>query len=149
MILTDVNVLVYAHRSDMDEHSSCAAWMAATAAGPEPLALCPPSCAGFVRVVTNPRIFRTPTPLDVAISFIDGLLARRVGMWLEPSARWWSVFADLCRGADARGNLVPDAALAALALEHGCRLATTDRGFARFPGVRWFDPLDTSRPADR
>ena len=142
MILPDVNVLVYAHREDLDGHASYAAWLTAVAEGDEPFALGAASVAGFVRVVTHPRIFTKPTAVEVAIDFVDAVAESPRCRWLEPADRWWSIFAGLCRRSGARGNLVPDALLAAVALEHGCRLATADRGFARFPGLRWFHPLD-------
>jgi hypothetical protein len=94
-----------------------------------------------VRIVTNPRIFGTPTPLATALEFIDEIHARPTCVRLRPGAEHWSIFAKLCRTTAATGKLVADAYHAALAIEHGCELATTDGDFARFPGLRWRHPL--------
>lgn len=145
MILPDVNVLVYAHRDDVAQHGGYATWLAQTAEGNEAFALTSSSTAGFVRIVTHPRIFEEPSATDVAISFVEALAASPVCRWLEPGERWWSIFAGLCTRAGGRGNLVPDAHLAAVAVEHGCRLATADHGFARFPDLQWFHPLADTR----
>ncbi|CAN5291876.1 hypothetical protein BH20ACT3_BH20ACT3_16000 [soil metagenome] len=82
-----------------------------------------------------------PTSLDVALRFIDGLTESPACRWVEPGDRWWSIFVRLCHDSRARANHVPDAQLAATALEHGYRVATGDRGFARYAGLRWFHPL--------
>ncbi len=141
MELPDINVLIYAHREDAPEHDRYAAWLQSLAAGPEPFALSSFTLGGFVRIVTHRRIFDPPTPLDVALSFCEGLLERPSAVVLQPSRRHWSILADLLRKTDIRGAGVSDAHLAALALEHGCELATTDGDFARFPGLRWHHPL--------
>lgn len=141
MILTDVNVLVYAHRQDARSHERYADWLAQACVGREDLALTDLTLTGFVRVVTNPRIFAAPATTAEAIAFVDALRGARRARWLPPTAAAWKAF-DRIAAADGRvrGNLVPDAWLAALALAHGCRLATADRGFARFEGLDWFDP---------
>lgn len=141
MILPDINVLVYTHRGDMAEHTDYAAWLTQLAEGDEVFALVSTSAGGFVRIVSNPKVFKEPTATEVAVSFIDALLESPRCRWVEPGDRWWSTFASLCRRSGARGNLLPDAHLAAVAIEHGCRLATADQGFARFPGLQWFHPL--------
>lgn len=141
MILLDVNVLVYAHRNDMDQHEGYADWITRVGEGAEPFALGAGPVAGFLRVVTNPRVFTDPTMTETALAFVEGLRESPMCRWVEPGDRWWSIFAGLCHSGGARGNLVPDAQLAAVAIEHGCRLATADRGFARFPGLQWFHPL--------
>jgi len=93
--------------------------------------------SGFVRVVTHPRIFATPDPIEDALAFTETLGASERAVWIKPGPRHWETFARLCRDANARGNLVPDACLAALAIESGCGWVTTDRDDARFPGLRW------------
>ncbi|MGH9272364.1 MAG: type II toxin-antitoxin system VapC family toxin [Ilumatobacteraceae bacterium] len=142
MILPDVNVLVYAHRHDALGHVAHAHWLTSVAEGGESFSLSAATVAGFVRIVTHPRIFEQPTATTVAFEFLDALAASPSCRWLEPADRWSTIFADLCRKVGARGNLVPDAALAALAIEHHCRLASADTGFARFPGLSWFRPTD-------
>jgi hypothetical protein len=97
--------------------------------------------SGFIRVVTHPRIFREPSPLDDALAFAGQLLDQPHCVLVQPGPRHWDIFAGLCKKASARGNLVPDAFFAALAIEAGCEWITTDRDFARFEGLRWRHPL--------
>jgi len=141
VILADVNVLVYAHRQDTEHHERYADWLAQARVGTEELALTEVTLTGFLRIVTNPRIFTEPATLAEAMAFVDGLRHARRARWLAASTAAWRAFAEIA-DADSRvrGNLVPDAWLAALARAHGCRLATADRGFARFEGLDWFDP---------
>ena len=96
--------------------------------------------AGFLRVVTHPRVFKTPTPLNQALTFARQLRDRPNCVVVEPGPRHWDIFTRLCQAAGARGNLVPDAWLAALAIESGCEWMTTDRDYARFQGLRWRTP---------
>jgi toxin-antitoxin system PIN domain toxin len=142
MILLDINALVYAHREDINEHPDYAAWVTEVAEGDEPFVLGAATVAGFVRVVTNPKVFNVPSTPDAAVGFVNALTESPRCRWVEPGERWWPLFAELCRRGRIRGNLVPDAQLAAIAIEHGCRLATADQGFARFTGLRWFHPLE-------
>ena len=141
MILLDVNVLVYAFRRESERHEAYAGWLAQAVAGRDEIALHEGSLAGFVRIVTHPRIYAQPAPRTVALAFVEQVVMAPRHRWLPASARTWERFAGLVT-ADAAltGNNIPDALLAALALTHGCRLATADRGFARFPGLDWFDP---------
>ena len=97
--------------------------------------------SGFVRVTTHPRVFREPTPLESALSFAAEVRDRSNCVVVSPGERHWEIFSRLCREAGAKGNLVRDAYLAALAQEWGCEWITTDRDFARFPGLRWRHPL--------
>lgn len=141
MILPDVNVLVYAFRQEAPEHESYAAWLDEVVDGPEELALHDLPLVGVVRIVTNPRIVRPPAPVELALDFVHRLIEAPRARWLSAGPRAWSELATLAAGDRALGgNLTPDAYLASLALTHGCRLATADRGFARFPGLHWFDP---------
>ncbi len=141
MILPDVNVLVYAHRRDTDGHERYADWLARLQIGPEDLALTEMTLTGFLRIVTNRRIFADPATLPEALAFVNALRHARRARWLTPGAATWTVLAEMgAADPQVRGNLVPDAWLAALTRTHGCRLATADRGFARFDGLDWFDP---------
>jgi toxin-antitoxin system PIN domain toxin len=142
MRCVDVNVLVYAHRPEADRHDEFRAWLEAARRGAEPLGVIDVVLSGFLRIVTNPRIFREPTPLGTAIRFANVIRRSPASITVAPEARHWSLFTDLCKLADARGNVVPDAFLAALAIESGGTWITADRGFARFPGLRWAHPLD-------
>jgi toxin-antitoxin system PIN domain toxin len=139
MQLPDVNVLIYAHREDAPEHDRYAAWLIALTAADEPFALAEIVLASFLRIVTNPKIFDPPTPMETGIAFCQRLVEWPRAELISPSRRHWDLFVDLC--AKVQGPLVTDAYLAALAIEHGCELITTDSDFARFPGLRWRHPL--------
>lgn len=142
MILPDVNVLVYAYRREAAGHDRYASWLAGVVAGPEGLALAEAVLIGFLRIVTNPRIFADPAPAADATALIDVLRASPRSHRLEATDATWQHFRSLTEGdPQVRGNLIPAAWLAALARSHGCRLATADRGFARFEGLDWFDPI--------
>lgn len=141
MILPDVNVLAYAFRREAADHERYATWLTEVAAGLDDLAIVDSVLVGFVRIVTNPRIFEDPAPTAEALRFVDVLRSAGRARPLHATEATWSAFASLAHGdRQVRGNLVPDAWLAALAVTHGCRLATADRGFSRFPGLDWFDP---------
>jgi len=139
MQLPDVNVLIYAHREDAPEHDRYAAWLRALTDSDEPFALSDVVLAGFLRSVTNPRIFDPPTPMDTALAFCQRLVDWPRASLIAPSRQHWDLFVKLCR--DIKGPLVANAYVAALAIEHGCELITTDGDFARFPGLRWRHPL--------
>ncbi len=139
MQLPDVNVLVYAHREDAPEHERYAAWLQALTASDEPFALSDVVLSGFLRIATNPRIFDPATPMDPALAFCQRLVDWPRASLIMPGGRHWELFTGLCR--DIKGPLVTDAYIAALAIEHGCELVTTDSDFARFPGLRWRHPL--------
>jgi toxin-antitoxin system PIN domain toxin len=140
VILADVNVLVYAHRPDLPQHDRFSAWLSGEVESGRSFALCDASLTGFLRVVTNGRIFTDPTPLEVALNSVEKLREQPGAIHLSPGPRYWSLFADLCSAVGARGNDIPDAYLAALAIESGSELITADRGFGRFPGLRWSCP---------
>src|SRR5260370_1190074 len=141
MILPDINVLVYAHRPEARDHQRYAQWLTAVAVGDERFGLDTLTLSGFLRIVTNPQIFKDPTPLERALAFATELRERPHAVEILPGPRHWELFVRLCRHSRARGKLVPDAYLAALAIEHGCELATDDADFARFPSLRWHHPL--------
>ena len=141
MILPDVNVLVYAFRREAEHHDRYAAWLATLIAGADELALHDTVLAGVARIVTNPKIFAEPAPMAVTLDFLARIRAARRAHWLPPGEVTWTELDRLAQqDRGLRANLVPDALLAALARAHGCRIATSDRGFARFPDVHTFDP---------
>ena len=145
MILTDVNVLVHAFREEAQQHQVYADWLTGLINGTDELALHDPVLAGFVRVVTHPRVFAEPAPASAALAFVSALREAAQARWVPSGHQSWEVLGRFVAGDKAiRGNLTPDAHLAATAVAHGCRLATADRGFARFPGLRWFDPATAS-----
>ncbi len=141
MILPDVNVLVYAFRREAEGHERYATWLAEVVAGADELALHDHALLGVVRIVTSSRIMPKPAPISLALEFVARLEAARKARWLPAGPASWRRLSDLAdQDRGITGNLVPDAYLASLAQTHGCRLATADRGFARFPGLDWFDP---------
>lgn len=142
MRLLDANVLVYAHREDAPGHDRYRAWLSELLAGDEPFGLTSLVRTAFVRIVTHRKVFDPPSPLALATAFIDDVCGHDLCVPLEAGARHWALFKEQCHGAGALGNLVTDAHLAALAVETGSEIVTTDRDFARFRGVRWIHPLD-------
>lgn len=136
-----MNVLVLAHRRDHEHHDLVRSWFEDEVNSARPFALADVAIAGFVRVVTHPRVYVEPTPLRTAIEFVDGLFERPNCLPASAGPHHWQILRELLEAADARANLVPDAHLAAIAIEHGATIATRDRGFARFPGVRSLDPV--------
>jgi uncharacterized protein len=141
VILPDVNVLVYAHRRDAPGHDDYRGWLEETLKGPVPYGISDLVLSGFLTVVTHPRVFRDPTPLPEALAFARAVRDRVNRVAVEPGRRHWSIFTDLCEKAQVRGNLVPDAYFAALAIESGSEWITTDGDFKRFPGLRTRHPL--------
>lgn len=135
-------MLVYAHRGGTPEHDRIGAWLEEVANNSAPFGLSTLVLSGMLRVVTHPRVFAAPTPLDSALGFIEELRARPNCVEIAPGPRHWEIFADLCRDSGATGNEVPDAYHAALAIESGSEWITTDRGFARYMGLNWRHPLD-------
>ena len=146
MIAPDVNVLLYALRADTERHLEYRAWLHEAMHGAERVALFEPVLAAVLRIATHPAVFRPPTPRGVVETFVDACLAAPAALALRADTGHWPVFRDICARADCRGNLVQDAYLAALAIEHDCVFVTTDRDFARFPGLRWQHPLDADTP---
>jgi uncharacterized protein len=141
VILPDVSVLVYAFRNEARQHREYAAWLRRTAAREE-LAIAEAAALGFVRIVTSPRIMQEPAPTGVALAFVEALRRAPRARAVVPMSPTWSRFRSLVENdQQIRGPLVPDAWLAALAISHGCRLATADRGFARYEGLDWFVPV--------
>lgn len=141
MLAPDVNVLVYAHRAELPEHTACRTWLEGLVNTDAAFGLADLVLSGFVRIVTHPRVFRHPTPLADALAAAAALRAQPNRVPLEPGPRHWSIFERLCRESRARGNVVADAYLAALAIESGCEWVTTDRDYARFDGLKVLSPL--------
>ena len=142
MTLLDVNILVGAHREDAEQHREIRSWLESALREPAGIAVSELALSGCLRVITHPKIFKQPTPLALALEFLEDFRARDEVHVLGPGPGHWKIFIDLCRRGDARGNLVPDEFHAALAMELGCEWLTLDRGFARFPGLKFRHPLD-------
>ncbi len=141
MVLPDVNVLVYAHREDSQHHAGCREWLESVINGSESYGLSELVLSSFVRVVTHPKVFTRPSPLADALEFTEQLRGRPNCVPVAPGRRHWEIFRGQCVEAGAKGNLVPDAYLAAMAIEAGCEWVTTDRDFSRFKSLRWRHPL--------
>jgi toxin-antitoxin system PIN domain toxin len=141
MILIDVNVLVYAFRQDGVGHAEYRSWLEERVNSDQAYALAESVLAGFLRIVTHPRVFNQPSSLETALRFVDDIRNQPNCVILAPEKRHWDIFTRLCRAVGAKGNLIPDAYLAALAMESGSEWITTDRDYARFPGLRWRHPL--------
>ncbi len=142
MILCDVNVLLYALRSDSDRHDEYRSWLIERLDGPENIGVSELVLSGVVRIATHPRVYRKPSAPSEAFAFADAIRSRPNAVMVAPGQRHWDVFRDLCDGSGAKGNLIPDAYFAALAIEWGCEWVTTDRDYARFPGLMWRHPLE-------
>ena len=142
MVLVDVNVLVYAHRRDALGHGRYLRWLESRMSSPEPYGMSELVLSSFVRIATHPRIHQYPTPLEEAFRFVSRVREQANCVVVSPGPRHWEIFRDFCHTVQARGNLVTDAYLAALAIESGSEWITTDRDYSRFPGLRWRHPLD-------
>ena len=142
MLLIDVNVLIYAHRSDVVDHHRYRDWLESAINSDLAYGMSNLVLSGFLRIVTHPRIFHEPSPLDKAFAFTAELRERPNCVDIRPGDRHWEIFERLCRESGAKGNLIPDAYLAALAIESGSEWITTDRDFARFKDLKWRHPLD-------
>lgn len=144
MILIDANLLVYARVAGGPQHDAARAWLDEQLGGTVAVGLPWPSLLAFVRLVTNPRIFEQPQTVSAAWKQVEEWLDCPP-VWIpSPTERHRDVLALLLSGSAARGNLVPDAHLAALAIEHGLVLYSTDGDFARFPGLKWRNPLGST-----
>lgn len=142
MILSDVNVLVYAFRKDVPDHARYRAWLQDVVGAPAAFGVCDLVLSGFLRVVTHPKVFKKPSTWSEAHAFVKVLREQPNCRCIASGERHWEIFIDLCRRIRPKGNLVADAFLAALAIEWGCEWITTDRDYARFPGLKWRHPLE-------
>lgn len=136
-----MNVLVYAFHEGAPNHGRFREWLATAAASEEPFGISELVLSGFIRVATHPRVFSPPAPIERALDFVNVLKAQQNAVVVSPGLRHWVIFERLCIASDAKGNIVADAYLAALAIESGSEWITTDRDFSRFPGLRWRHPL--------
>ena len=141
MLLLDVNVLVYAFRPEQSPTAQATrAWLDRTMSAGLTVAVTAESLMAMIRITTHPRIFEHPAPPRAALTFAEELQAAPQTRVVRPSPRHWGLFRAFVTDLRLAGNAVPDAYLAALAIDHGAELATTDRGFRRFPGLGTLDP---------
>jgi toxin-antitoxin system PIN domain toxin len=134
MLIPDVNVFVGAHRVETDAHHVCRSWLESHLSGADVVGVSELILSAFLRLVTNHRIFATPTPVDVALEYCEIVRRSRAGVVVRPGERHWPIFAELCAKTPARGNLVPDAYLAALAIESGATFVTATVDSPGSPG---------------
>jgi toxin-antitoxin system PIN domain toxin len=144
MVLPDVNVLVNAFRDDMPQHDLSAGWIEKQINGPAAYGMADRVVEGFIRIVTHPRGFHDPAPIETAVDFARGLTERSNCVRVTPGGRQWELFLALAIATKAGGNSVADAWLAALAIESGSEWITWDKGFARYPDLRWSTPASFS-----
>ena len=141
MILLDANILIYAHVSSFTEHQLARDWLDQQLNAPAPVGLPWTSLIAFLRLVTNPRVFERPEPMADAWQQVHAWLTAETAWVPEPAERHADVLNKYLALPGVQGNLVPDAHLAALAVEHGLTLCSTDGDFARFSGLRWLNPI--------
>jgi toxin-antitoxin system PIN domain toxin len=141
MILIDANLLLYAYDPRAAQHEAGRLWLEATLSGPQLVRFAWLTMWAFLRIATNPRVFERPLSMTEAAQIVSSWLAQPSVGVLEPGERYWAILRGLAEDGQAVGPLVMDAALAALAIEHGATLCTTDRDFARFEGLTWMNPL--------
>jgi len=141
MILVDANLLIYAYVKSFPQHARARAWLDSRLNGSAQVGLPWPSILGFLRLVTNRRVFERPASTADAWRQVNAWLGSDVAWIPQPSDQHRAVLGQLLGKVNAAANLIPDAHLAALAIEHGLTLCSTDSDFARFPDLRWQDPL--------
>lgn len=141
MILVDANILLYAEDVLHPRHEKARVWWDVQLSGTGVVCLCWTVLSAFIRVGTNPRVFEHPLSLEQALARVQSWLDQPCTRVIRPTERHWTVFQQVLIDGQAVANLVSDAHLAALAIEHGCELASTDSDFARFPKLKWKNPL--------
>lgn len=146
MLFLDVNVVVRAHRpADSERSAQVREWLVPRLTGSESIGVSEFVLSAMIRIATNGRIFTEPSPPSEALAFAQALLDAPAVTPVRPGGRHWRIFSDLVSAQRLRANDVPDAYLAAIAVEHRATLVTSDQGFARFPDVHILDPLQASR----
>jgi uncharacterized protein len=141
VILVDANILLYAEDQISPRHAMARAWWDDQLSGTVPVCLCWTVLGAFIRIGTNSRVFEHPLSLDQAVSRVQSWIDQPCTRIVHPTERHWTVFQKMLLEGQAVANLVTDAHLAALAVEHGCELISTDSDFSRFPGLKWRNPL--------
>ena len=145
MILIDANLLLYAYNSSSKQHEDAQKWLEEVLSRTEPVKLAWVTILAFVRISTNFRAFENPLSVDEASSFVSEWLAQPTVSILDPGERHWDILRDVLTEGQVTGSQVMDAHLAALAIEHGMLLCTTDKDFDRFKELRMLNPLESSQ----
>ncbi|GMV39441.1 MAG: ribonuclease VapC37 [Myxococcales bacterium] len=141
MIITDLNLLVYAVNEDAPSHDRAKPWLEECLSGDETVGLPWVVVLGFLRITTHARVLPRPLRAEQALAVIDGWIARPVVSLVEPTERHWPLLRELLEELGTAGSLTTDVHLAALAIEHGALLCSADRDFGRFRNLRWSNPL--------
>lgn len=141
MILVDANLLLYAEDSLSDFHAAARTWWDEQLSGSAPVCLCWPVLTAFVRIGTNARLHQRPLTIKEAIDRVQSWLEQPCIHVIHPTDLHWPIFQRMLRDGKAAGNLVSDAHLAGLAIEHNCILQSTDADFSRFKGLKWNNPI--------
>ena len=141
MILVDANILLYAEDSLSPQHQQAIEWWDDQLSQGGPVCLCWTVLSAFIRIGTNHRVFEHPLSLEQALARVQSWLDQPCTRVVRPTEQHWTIFQQMLTDGQAVANLVTDAHLAALAIEHGCELASTDSDFARFPKLKWSNPL--------
>jgi toxin-antitoxin system PIN domain toxin len=139
--LLDLNLLMYAVNRDSPSHAAARSWLEQALSGDEAVAIPWAVILGFLRLTTSPRVMPRPLTPEQAIEVVDGWLALPAVAAIAPGEEHWRILRSLLGASGTAGNLTTDAHLAALAMEHGCELCSTDSDFGRFSGLRWHNPL--------
>jgi uncharacterized protein len=141
VILIDANLLLYAYNPRAQQHDKSRVWLEGVLSGTDLVRFAWLTVWAFLRITTNARIFEQPLSTAEAEAAVSSWLAQPNAGILEPGERHWDILRGLMRQGQTAGPLVMDAVLAAIALEHGAVVCTTDRDFSRFPGLKWSNPL--------
>ena len=141
MILVDANLLIYAVDRDSAHHARAKRWLEAALSGAEWVGLPWIAVLAFLRIATHAGVMRKPLAAEDAIDYVDGWLRQPFVKPIGPGEQHWPILRNLLQASGAAGNLTSDAHLAALAIEHGCTIASTDNDFRRFAGVTHLNPL--------
>lgn len=141
MIVVDANILLYAEDSLSEHHDTARTWWDSRLSGSDPVGLCWPVLNAFIRIGTNPRLHQRPLTIQEAIDRVQGWLDQPCVRVLQPTDQHWQIFQRMLGEGKALGNLVSDAQLAALAVEHNAILYSTDADFSRFRGLKWKNPV--------
>ena len=139
--LVDANILLYAQDSLSSFHQKARLWWDDLLSQSEPVCLCWTVLSAFIRIGTNPRVSEHPLSFEQALALIQSWFEQPCTRVIRPTEQHWTIFQQMLTGGQAVANLVTDAHLAALAIEHGCAIASTDSDFARFPKLKWINPL--------
>jgi len=141
MILVDANILLYAYDAGCPQHESCRDWLETVFRNNVALGFTWTTILSFLRLSTDSRVYRSPRSVEESSEIVSGWFEQPAVYVLQPGEEHWAILQRLIRDGQARGPLITDAHLAALAVEHGAALCTNDRDFARFPGLRIVNPL--------